>query len=112
MGTPWEHLRSTLGAPWEHLGSTLGQVSTAEGPDGDWSNWTLCDEGEAVELGLARGDPTDPNRTPVRPKHLWLSVSRSQSQARSSEAMQAMQGFRDVLRAVLRDMTSEIFSRW
>ena len=25
------------------------QVSTAEGPDGDWSNWTLCPEGQLIK---------------------------------------------------------------
>ena len=29
----------------------LREVSTAEGPDGDWSNWTLCDEGEPLDAG-------------------------------------------------------------
>lgn len=31
------------------------EVSTAEGPDGDWSNWTLCDEGQSIYSFRSQG---------------------------------------------------------
>lgn len=62
------------------------EVSTAEGPDGNWSSWTLCDEGELLNTKLL----LPPCRRIYiyislvglcRPEHLCLSVSRSQSKA-------------------------------
>lgn len=73
----------------------MGQVSTAEGPDGDWSNWTLCDEGEAVESWDWRvGTPQTP-WDPMGPEakaSMAFGLKVTVPGQKHPEAMQAMQG--------------------
>ena len=52
------------------------EVSTAEGPDGNWSSWTLCDEGELRNTKLLL--------PPCRRLSLWTYISCWAMQARAS----------------------------